>query len=489
MRHILFSFITLLFILPLATQAATVLPIAPGSGNLIKASGAAVYYLGADGKRYVFPNDKTYFSWYHDFSGVLTISDAELAAYAIGGNVTYHPGVRLVKITTDPRTYYVARHGTLRWVMNEETARGIYGNDWAKQIDDIPDAFFVNYNVDSPIVSLNQYVAEIVNGPAGPLLDINKDKNLTSTPPPAPAPAPTPVPPPRSSDERGSPVAAPPPPSSAYTASIVSSNTTPGAGDTVTLTATANPSGSISQIKIFLDNSLQRTCEYTPCAANIVLPVSNTKPSYEIGVDATWIDNHHVYTTSSLAVGAGGNNGILITISRPEVKPNDTREIILQANSSFIAKYLDIYLDGGNIKGCSNVQICRYAVPETSPTGTVHTIYGIATDANGFTKRSNTETFRVVDNDHPFLTLVTGNSNIYTGETVDVSVSASDDDGVSWTEVWLDGAKLKHCDSGLCVITAGPWSTPRTVNFVGKAADVTGLQNSATSTTVTVNQR
>ena len=50
------------------------------AGDLIKASQAAVYYYGADGKRYVFPNEKTYKTWYSDFSSVKTITDVELAA-------------------------------------------------------------------------------------------------------------------------------------------------------------------------------------------------------------------------------------------------------------------------------------------------------------------------------------------------------------------------------------------------------------------------
>jgi len=62
---------------PLAVGAAV-------SGDLIKltcATGAdvndpcrAVYYLGADGKRYVFPNEKTFSTWYSDFSGVQEVS-------------------------------------------------------------------------------------------------------------------------------------------------------------------------------------------------------------------------------------------------------------------------------------------------------------------------------------------------------------------------------------------------------------------------------
>ena len=74
------------------------------AGDLIKASGAAVYYYGDDGKRYVFPTESTYMSWYGDFSAVKTITDAELAAIAIGGNATVRPGTKLVTIPTAPAT-------------------------------------------------------------------------------------------------------------------------------------------------------------------------------------------------------------------------------------------------------------------------------------------------------------------------------------------------------------------------------------------------
>src|SRR3989338_9026877 len=110
---------------PMALFAAT-------SGDLIKlqcATGAevndpckAVYYLGADGKRYVFPNEKTYKTWYSSFSGVMVVSSTEMSSYPIGGNVTYRPGVKLVKIQTDPKVYAVDQNGTLRWVKTAEAA-------------------------------------------------------------------------------------------------------------------------------------------------------------------------------------------------------------------------------------------------------------------------------------------------------------------------------------------------------------------------------
>jgi hypothetical protein len=46
---------------------------APQAGDLIKMDGlSAVYFLGNDGKRYVFPTSAVYFSWHKDFSGVVT---------------------------------------------------------------------------------------------------------------------------------------------------------------------------------------------------------------------------------------------------------------------------------------------------------------------------------------------------------------------------------------------------------------------------------
>lgn len=123
------------------------------SGSLIKpASSSTVYYCGADGKRYVFPNDRAYFTWYSDFSGVMALSDENIAQIPLGGNVTYRPGVKMVKIQSDPSVYAVAKGGVLRWVPSESVARLLYGENWAKQVDDVSDAFFFSYTMGEPII-------------------------------------------------------------------------------------------------------------------------------------------------------------------------------------------------------------------------------------------------------------------------------------------------------------------------------------------------
>ncbi len=133
---------------PVTAQAATL-----AAGDLIKASGPAVYFYNTDGKRYVFPNEKTYFSWFNDFSSVVTITDAELAAIQIGGNVTVRPGTKLVKITTDPKTYAVTKCGTLHWIESEAIAKALWGDAWATRVIDVPDSFFVNYEIGSSVSS------------------------------------------------------------------------------------------------------------------------------------------------------------------------------------------------------------------------------------------------------------------------------------------------------------------------------------------------
>jgi hypothetical protein len=125
------------------------------AGSLIKSSLPAVYYCGADGKRYVFVNDKAYFTWYNDFSGVMNISDSAMAAITIGGNVTYRPGTRMVKIQSDPRVYAVARGGVIRAIPNEATAAALYGAQWKTMIDDISDSFFVNYHIGETVPAQN----------------------------------------------------------------------------------------------------------------------------------------------------------------------------------------------------------------------------------------------------------------------------------------------------------------------------------------------
>jgi len=132
----------------LGVSAIVAVPVhAASAGQLIKMAGNnSVYYLGADNKRYMFPTETTYKSWFKDFSSVVTISSTELQSYDLGGNVTMRPGTNLVKITTVPKTYAVEPNGTLRWITSESVASSLYGSQWYKKVVDVPDGFWVNYD-------------------------------------------------------------------------------------------------------------------------------------------------------------------------------------------------------------------------------------------------------------------------------------------------------------------------------------------------------
>lgn len=146
------------------------------SGDLIRGTSfSAVYYMGADGFRYVFPNDKTYFTWYTNFDTVKFLSDADLAKIQMGGNVTYKPGSKMIKINSDPKTYAVSAGGTLRHVTTEDIAIALFGSTWNKQIDDVPDGFFSNYTVGNEITNSTNYSATAEKTQA---TDINTDKSL-----------------------------------------------------------------------------------------------------------------------------------------------------------------------------------------------------------------------------------------------------------------------------------------------------------------------
>ncbi len=123
----------------------------PDDNNVQTLSDTAVYYYASNGKRYVFPNEKTYFTWYTDFGNVRTLAIEEMALIPIGGNVTYRPASKLVKFQTDPKVYLPTKGGILRWAKTEDIVRSWFGADWNKSVDDISEAFYVNYKFGEPI--------------------------------------------------------------------------------------------------------------------------------------------------------------------------------------------------------------------------------------------------------------------------------------------------------------------------------------------------
>lgn len=149
-----------------------ILPVA--AGTLVKTpDSSAVYYVTADGKRHAFPNEKTYKSWYADFSSVTAITNEAMASLPLGNNVTYRPGVRMIKFLSLAKTYAIGPAGELRWVQSEALAQTLYGAAWNQKIDDIPDGFFVNYHYGADITAATDFVPSDVTA-ATPTIEANQ---------------------------------------------------------------------------------------------------------------------------------------------------------------------------------------------------------------------------------------------------------------------------------------------------------------------------
>ena len=132
------------------------------AGDVIKGEGSStLYYVGDDNKRHIFPNARTFNSWYDDFSAVKTVPSTTINNLSLANtNVTYRPGAKLVKLTTDPKVYAVGANGILHWIKNELLARSLYGTDWGKQVEDLPDELFPGYELGEEIDEASDYDKE-----------------------------------------------------------------------------------------------------------------------------------------------------------------------------------------------------------------------------------------------------------------------------------------------------------------------------------------
>ncbi len=136
-------------------ELAKILPIATPVDGLVKlANDPAVYYIGLDGKRHPFASGRAFETWGLDFKAVKVVSESDLASVPLGLPILERPGSRWVKIQSDPKTYFVDPDGyTLRWIMDEEAAKALGGEDWNKNIVDVEPTYFTKYQMGTPISS------------------------------------------------------------------------------------------------------------------------------------------------------------------------------------------------------------------------------------------------------------------------------------------------------------------------------------------------
>ena len=116
-----------------------------------------VYFLDDEGVRHAFPNERAFFTWYDDYDGLYLITEEMMASYALGRNVRYKPGVKMVKFRSLNTVYAVGRYGQLRAIASQEVAADLYGANWNQQIDDISEVFATNYTFEEDINDASEF--------------------------------------------------------------------------------------------------------------------------------------------------------------------------------------------------------------------------------------------------------------------------------------------------------------------------------------------
>lgn len=131
-----------------------------------------LYYYAADGKRYLFPDQEIFRSWFsnYDISKFEEVDLETLYKTPLGGNVTLRPGC-LLQTPTDPTTYFVRGNGEISPI-NQKIIEEINNSEWQINIFTLPNFYFANYKRKATISSFDNFPRLFTD------ITINKDKGL-----------------------------------------------------------------------------------------------------------------------------------------------------------------------------------------------------------------------------------------------------------------------------------------------------------------------
>lgn len=455
MNRFFFALLSLSLFLPSFAHAQT-------NGRLIKGPNSSAVYYSIDTRRFAFPNEAIFRSWYTDFSQVSSVSREELAQFRLAGAVAFQPG-SLIKLTTDPKVYAVDHLAKLRWITNESTARALYGDQWAHQVKDLPDAFFSGYTIVDPIENATQWnptqAAQTNNSIAvnQELLAISPTTPATPSTPTAPS-APTsttPIIPERL---------------------VISVTPSPiRLGDTVLVRAFAVGSQPMQSISLVV-NGTNVVCHATPCIYTYTVPIYSAPSQLHIQGEAVFIDQTRQTVNGLISITGQAQGALRLEGSSTEVKRGNAPEwTATWADQNTLPARITFFLDGNELKTCYNARECRYNEMEASPVGTTHAIYAKAFESGGQEWTTPTTNFSVVTNPHPTLTFSIEKETIYTGEITTVSAQASDDTNIARLQFFVNNQLVKTCSALNCSTPIGPWNAEGFVILKAVAEDSTGL--------------
>ncbi len=242
------------------------------------------------------------------------------------------------------------------------------------------------------------------------------------------------------------------------------------------------------KLEIFFDGELIKTCMIATCVADKQIPISGTKSQYETKAVATTISGKAETQTKTITINNEISTLATLRIGRAIIKPNQAGEAVVESDISIAVLRTDIYINGESIEACaSSSRQCRWSDILTGAVSTTYDVYGKVTDTLGRIYQTPHKTITIGTNDSPIVTIITGKNTIFSSESVDVTVTGSDDDGIKNIEVLANGNVIKTCNNAMpCTIISGPWNSPGIVIFQGRATDSLGLVSTSESSNVEV---
>lgn len=431
--------------------------LSPAQPKLVRApSSSAVYYALPDGRRFTFPNERIYRSWYPDFSFVESLSANELASYRLAGAVVYHPG-QLIKITTDPKVYAVTQNGVLRWLETESVARRVAGANWSSLIHDLPDELFPAYTIGAPVRESESTfsLAPLLTG--GETIAMNQQLLATTEPstPSAPTSTPTTVPGDirlRVSDSRG---------------------VLPA--DSVTISAFG--SGQVPEnTRLYINNLLVQSCTKAPsCNYTLAHPTQSSIQSYTVRAEGSFASGSTVTKTLDIPVRDPQAGALRLLLSNTQGRVNTQVDLRAEWKDPLVdAQRLQILVDGLEQKVCFDTTVCTISFPLTKSVGQSYTVTALADDTSGKRWTSPATSVLVVTNETPLISVGTNSATIYVGESIDINAQASDDDVVTDLSIWRNGIRVQSCARSTCNYHSAPTSEAREEIFRVTATDSYG---------------
>lgn len=130
---------------PVTGEEEEITEVAPGD-FISSPSFSTVYYVNGDYERQAFISSAVYFTYADSYDEIKEVTDATLSALDLGANMLPNPGVVLVKVQSDPKTYAVDEGYELRWITSEAVAIDLYGEDWADYIIDVEATFISGFS-------------------------------------------------------------------------------------------------------------------------------------------------------------------------------------------------------------------------------------------------------------------------------------------------------------------------------------------------------